>query len=195
MLDTKFDVLTAALMWAAIVQSVYRLATGWTVRESHPGRVDTFRTCPDGPWGPPSLLYNGYRLFFPGVKRPRGGIERVDVYCTPPLGSHGLFQGDLFLYHSVSQAVSFLRCYAVSTFWRRALPPSSGYSCPRRGLVFIVHVLGIRLNYSTLISSLRDERIFSACHRLTAVLPLRAVMVQSVASGHHVGRPQERVRG
>ena len=29
------------------------------------GRV--FRTCPDQPWGPPSLLYNGYRAF-PGGK-------------------------------------------------------------------------------------------------------------------------------
>ena len=28
---------------------------------------EIFRTCPDRPWGPPSLLYNGYRVF-PGVK-------------------------------------------------------------------------------------------------------------------------------
>ena len=26
-----------------------------------------FRTCPDRPWGQPSLLYNGYRVF-PGAK-------------------------------------------------------------------------------------------------------------------------------
>ena len=26
-----------------------------------------FRTCPDRPWGQPSLLYNGYRVF-PGDK-------------------------------------------------------------------------------------------------------------------------------
>jgi len=31
---------------------------------------EIFRTCPDRPWGPPSLLYNGYR-FFPGVKSGR----------------------------------------------------------------------------------------------------------------------------
>jgi hypothetical protein len=24
---------------------------------------EIFRTCPDRPWGPPSLLYNGYRVF------------------------------------------------------------------------------------------------------------------------------------
>jgi len=38
-------------------------ATGWTVRESNPGGGETFCTCPDRPWGPPSLLYNGYQVF------------------------------------------------------------------------------------------------------------------------------------
>ena len=33
--------------------------------ESRWGEI--FLTCPDRPWGPPSLLYNGYRVF-PGVK-------------------------------------------------------------------------------------------------------------------------------
>ena len=35
----------------------------------HPLLVRVFRTCPDRPWGPPSLLYsyNGYRVF-PGGK-------------------------------------------------------------------------------------------------------------------------------
>ena len=33
--------------------------------ESRCGR-EIFRTCPDRPWLPPSLLYNGYRVF-PGV--------------------------------------------------------------------------------------------------------------------------------
>jgi hypothetical protein len=27
-------------------------------------------TCPDRPWGPPSLLYNGYRVFPGGKARP-----------------------------------------------------------------------------------------------------------------------------
>ena len=47
------------------------LATGWTVRGSNYGGGEIFRTCPDRPWGPPSLLYNGYR-FFLGVKNGRG---------------------------------------------------------------------------------------------------------------------------
>jgi len=29
-----------------------------------------FRTCPDWPWGPPSLLYKGYRVFPGGKERP-----------------------------------------------------------------------------------------------------------------------------
>jgi len=32
---------------------------------------EIFCTCPERPWGPPSLLYNGYRVF-PGVKSGRG---------------------------------------------------------------------------------------------------------------------------
>ena len=30
----------------------------------------SFHTCPDRPWGPPSLLYNGYRVFSGGKERP-----------------------------------------------------------------------------------------------------------------------------
>ena len=37
------------------------------VRGSNPGRGEIFRTCPDMLWGPPSLLYNGYRVI-PGGK-------------------------------------------------------------------------------------------------------------------------------
>ena len=48
---------------AAIAQSVEGLATGWTVRGSHPGGDEIFRTRPDRPWGPPILLNNGSRVF------------------------------------------------------------------------------------------------------------------------------------
>jgi len=39
---------------------------GWTARGSIPGGGYIFRTCPDLPWGPPSLPYNGYRVFLGG---------------------------------------------------------------------------------------------------------------------------------
>jgi len=38
--------------------------------KKNPGRDEIFRTCPDRPWGPPSLLYNGYRVFPGGKERP-----------------------------------------------------------------------------------------------------------------------------
>ena len=53
-----------------IAQLVQRLATGWTVRGSNPGGGNIFRTCPDLPWGPPSLLHNGYQVFPGGKERP-----------------------------------------------------------------------------------------------------------------------------
>ena len=31
---------------------------------------EIFRTCPDRPWGPPSLLYNEYQVFPRGKERP-----------------------------------------------------------------------------------------------------------------------------
>jgi len=60
----------------SVAQSVQRLATGWTVLGSNPGGREIFRTRPDRPSGPPSLLYNGYRVF-PCVKSGR------DVTLTP----------------------------------------------------------------------------------------------------------------
>jgi hypothetical protein len=67
-----------------------------------------FRTRPDRPWGPPSLLYNGY-LVFPELKSGRGFDnpppssaeikERVELYLyTAPSSLRGLFQGELYLY-------------------------------------------------------------------------------------------------
>jgi hypothetical protein len=43
-----------------VAQSV--TVTGWTVRGSNPDGGEIFRTRPDRPWGPPSLLYNGNRV-------------------------------------------------------------------------------------------------------------------------------------
>ena len=48
---------------AGIAQSVQQLAAGWMVLGSNPGEGEIFHICPDRPWGPPSLMYNGYRVF------------------------------------------------------------------------------------------------------------------------------------
>jgi len=42
-----------------------------TVRGSNPGGGEIFRTRPDWPWGPTSLLYNGYQVL-PGGKQRTG---------------------------------------------------------------------------------------------------------------------------
>ena len=66
-------------------------AVGRTVRESSPGGGKIFRTRPDWPWGPSALLYNGYRVSSPGVKRTGSNVnnplpssaevkERVELY-------------------------------------------------------------------------------------------------------------------
>jgi hypothetical protein len=46
--------------------SVGIATTGWTVRGSNHGEGEIFRTRPDRPWGPPSLLCNGYRVLTGG---------------------------------------------------------------------------------------------------------------------------------
>jgi len=73
------------------------LATGWTVQESNPGEREIYRICPDWPCGPPSPLYNGHQVSFPGVKRPGHGVdhpspssievkERVELRLYSPSG-------------------------------------------------------------------------------------------------------------
>ena len=81
---------------------------GWTVRDRIP--VGTrFSARPDRPWGPPSLLYNGYRVF------PRGKVQlgraadhsppstdavmkEYSYTFTHPLGHTGPVTRSLYLY-------------------------------------------------------------------------------------------------
>ena len=78
--------------------SVLGITTGYCRRSGDriPVEAKFFRTRPDRPWGPPSLLYDGYRVF-PRIKRPGRGVnhphlsrvqvkERVEVYCYAPSG-------------------------------------------------------------------------------------------------------------
>jgi len=76
---------------------------------------EIFRTCSDRPWGPPSLLYNGYRVF-PGCKErpgrdadpspPSSAVVMKEWSCTstPPMGRTActepqcLYKGALYLY-------------------------------------------------------------------------------------------------
>jgi len=78
----------------------------WRVRGSNPGGGEIFRTCPDRPWGPPSLLCNGYWVF-PGGKEQPGrdadpsppssavGHKRVELYLYSPYGPYGLYRASV----------------------------------------------------------------------------------------------------
>ena len=60
------------MMSGSELVSVVGIATGYGLDgpASNPGVGEIFRTCPDRPRGPPSLLYNGTRSF-PEVKSGR----------------------------------------------------------------------------------------------------------------------------
>ena len=92
--------------WPRIAQLVQRLARNYTARGSNPGADEIFLTRPERPWGPPSLLYNGYPVF-PGGKAA-GGDDILTLLapklkegqrCTfiSPLVLRGLFQGKICL--------------------------------------------------------------------------------------------------
>jgi hypothetical protein len=88
---------------------ILKFVTDLTIRGSNPGEAEIFRTRPDWPWGPSSLLYNGYRVCFPGVKRPGPGVEhppssnarvkeRVEPYLYSPSEPSWTVLGRALLY-------------------------------------------------------------------------------------------------
>jgi len=85
--------------------SLVSIATGYGLDgqeiESRWG-LDFTHLSPERPWGPPSLLYNGYRVFPGGKERPGRdadppspssviGHERVELYLYSPCGPYGLY--------------------------------------------------------------------------------------------------------
>jgi len=71
----------------------------------YPSGGEIFPTRQDRPWGPPSLLYIGYRVF-PGVKSGQGvtltphtfyyrGHERVELYLYSLYGPYGLYRASM----------------------------------------------------------------------------------------------------
>ena len=65
-----------------IAQSVYRFATGWTVRGLNPDEGDIFHTHPGRPWGPNSFLYKGSGVSFPGEKGSARSVENPPAYTV-----------------------------------------------------------------------------------------------------------------
>jgi hypothetical protein len=81
---SMFHILSLLLTFVGtgIAQSVQRLAAGLTVSETNPGDGEILYTRPVRPWGPPYLLYDGYRLSFPATKRPGRDVD----YPPPSTG-------------------------------------------------------------------------------------------------------------
>ena len=99
--------------------SVVGIATGYGldgpgIESRWGGKI--FRTCPARPWGPPSLLYNVYRVFPEGKERPgrdadpslpSSAVVKKEYSCTstPPMGRTGctepqcLYKGVLYILH------------------------------------------------------------------------------------------------
>ena len=111
------------------------------------GGDEIFRTHLDRPWGPPSLLYNGYRISFLGLKRPEHGVDhpphlvprlkREQSYTsTPHLGFPGLFQGGTlhFLYEMNVASV-----WITSYCWPFACSTHSFVSGKRQQEAHCVH--------------------------------------------------------
>jgi hypothetical protein len=73
--NTKLTVMESLLKsqfrnYYKVIKKSATLFLAWTIRGSNPDGGEIFRTRPDRPWGPPSLLYNVYRVY-PGDKAAR----------------------------------------------------------------------------------------------------------------------------
>jgi hypothetical protein len=88
LITIQTNLLYVLCVWAGISQSVWPLAMGRTVQGSNTGGGEIFRTRPDQPWGPSSLLCSGYRVSFPDVKRPGRGVEQPAPSSAFSLGVH-----------------------------------------------------------------------------------------------------------
>jgi len=78
-----------------------------TVRGSNPSEGEVFRTRPDRPWGPPSLLCNGYRVFPGGKKRLGRGVDH-----PPPTSAEFKERVELYLY----SPWAFVACSRVNFY-------------------------------------------------------------------------------
>jgi hypothetical protein len=109
---------------------------------------EIFRTCPDRPCGPPSLLYDGYRVFPGGKERPGRdadpsptfycrGHEHVELSPYSPSGPYGLYRASVPVQRCTlpySRAIPLLPLWAVR-------PVQSLSACTRVHVTF-THCIG-----------------------------------------------------
>ena len=88
-----------------------------------------FHTRSSWSWGPPILIYNGYRVCFPGVKRPGRGVnhpppssaevkERVELYLYSPSGPSWPALGltlPFYLYQNLHSTLYSVKCGLIWT--------------------------------------------------------------------------------
>ena len=70
--------------WYFYVRPPSRIIAQWAARFTLPDQT---------PWGPPSILYDGYQVSFPGVKWPGHGVDH-----SPPCGAEVKERVELYLY-------------------------------------------------------------------------------------------------
>ena len=118
-----------------------------------------FSARPDRPWGPPSLLYNGYRVF-PGGKVRTGRaadhsppssaavMEEYSYTSTHPLGHTGPVTGSLYLLHAVIKFFIFILCRNdAKSFERRRCRRMEKISCT------------VHMKCKEVLHSVKEERI------------------------------------
>ena len=119
-----------------VAWSVQRLATSSTVRGLNPGGGKIFR-CPDRPWGPPCLLYNGCRVF-PGVKeRPERDadpsppssavVKKEQSYTSTPPVPYDLYRASVPVQECTLICLSTI--YQYSTIIGYLVRQATRYSC------------------------------------------------------------------
>jgi len=104
----------------------------WKDRGPNPGEGEIFRTCTDRPWGPPSLLYNGYQVY-PGEKSGRVVTltphqllvpwSRAELYLYSPYGPYDLYRASVpvqYSYTSTSLSACTVQLYLYSPMGRTA---------------------------------------------------------------------------
>ena len=78
------------------------------------GGGEILSSCPDRPWGPPSPLYDGYRISFPGVKRPGRGFDH-----WPPSSAEVKERVQLHLYSSFGPSWPVIGWISPLIYWYR----------------------------------------------------------------------------
>ena len=71
--------------------------TSWTIRGSNPGRDTRFLSSPNRSgrlWGPPNLVFNGYRCFLPGATAAGVCCWPLTAISPPSICLHSVDKGN-----------------------------------------------------------------------------------------------------